>query len=90
MTDDRLRVAAGGILGAIVGSLTAYLLFTEGGRDRLSRVTPAVDDLSRLLQDTRSTLGKLGEVALEGRRAAADLLTAFSEDSDASRDQTWH
>jgi hypothetical protein len=85
--DDRIRVIGGGLLGAVVGGLAAYLLFTDEGRDRLSRLAPAADDLSRVLQDMRTTLSKLGDVALEGRRTAGQVLAAFSE---GSHHHTWH
>lgn len=74
---DQARVIGGGLFGAVVGTVAAYLLFTDEGRHKLNQLSPTVDDLSRVLQDMRAALGRLGEFAAEGRRAADEVRTAF-------------
>jgi len=74
---DQMRIIGGGIAGAVIGTVAVYFLFTDEGRHKLSQLSPAVDDLSRVLQDLRATIGRLGEFAAEGRRAADEVRMAF-------------
>jgi gas vesicle protein len=85
--NDRMRIVGGGLLGAAIGSMAAYLLLTEDGRSKLGRMKPAVDELSHVLHDVRGTIMKLGEVAIEGRRAMSEVRAAFSSAETARMDR---
>jgi hypothetical protein len=82
-------MVGGGVLGAAIGLAAAYLLLTEDGREKLGRMKPAMDELSRVLQDLRGTMMKLGEVAVEGRRAMGEVRAAFSSSDATARVDRW-
>ena len=87
--DDELKVFGGALVGAAIGSLTAYLFLTEQGRRSLSQLPPALLDLSQVLQEIRDTFGKVSDVAVEGRRAAEDVRAAFRRKEFADAADRW-
>ena len=87
--NDQMRIVGGSVLGAVIGGVAAYLLMTEDGRGRLRHVGPAVDDLSRVLQDLRSTISKLSDVAVEGRHSADRVRAAFTGNAFSDAVDQW-
>jgi gas vesicle protein len=61
-------------VGAAVGAAAAYLFFTERGRQVRLRIEPALEDLTRELNNFRGTLNKATGVANEGWRLLNDAL----------------
>lgn len=45
--DERAKLMAGSVLGAVVGVAVSYLFFTPGGRRWRAEIGPHVDDLIR-------------------------------------------
>jgi len=74
--NDNLTVAAGALAGALLGAVAAHLLLTDRGRRMLHDVRPALDDLSRALQDVCMTIDRLGEAVREGRRVTREIRSA--------------
>ncbi len=65
-------VAAG--IGAVVGGLAGYMLFTEKGREWRQQLEPALDDLMRELNSFRGTVTRAAGVASEGWRLLNDAI----------------
>ena len=67
MTENARTVAAT-VVGAILGGMAGYLLFTERGRALRRELEPAIDDFVRELNHLRGTVDKAAGVAAEGWR----------------------
>ena len=63
---DNSRAMAASLIGAVIGSVAAYLFFTEHGRTLRRQIEPALDDLSRELNGFRSTVQKAMGMASDG------------------------
>jgi gas vesicle protein len=74
-------VAAGAIIGALVGAAASYLFFTEAGKQVRNRVEPAVDELRRELGRFQKTVEKLGDMASDGVRVVEEFNAARAESS---------
>jgi len=53
-------------IGAIVGAVGSYLLFTDRGRAIRQQIFPAFDELERELSHFRATMAKTAGIATEG------------------------
>jgi gas vesicle protein len=62
------RAVTATVVGAVIGGVAGYLLFTEHGRSLRRQIEPALDDISRELHSFRSTVQKAAGVASEGWR----------------------
>jgi hypothetical protein len=71
---DNSRTMAATIVGAILGGVAGYLLFTDGGRRVRRQLEPALEDLSRELMSFRATVQKAAGVANEGWKLLNDAL----------------
>lgn len=76
--DEQNRAIAGAALVALAGGMMAFLLLTDRGRDALRRVGPALDDVSRTLEEVRSIVRKIDDVVQEAQVTIADVRAAFS------------
>jgi len=68
------RTVAASLVGAVLGGVMGYLLFTEQGRALRRRMEPALDDFARELTNLRATLGKAVGVANEGWKLLNEAL----------------
>jgi gas vesicle protein len=73
MTRDAKTIGAT-LVGAVIGSLAAYLFFTDEGRRMRRAIEPALEDLSRELNSFRVTVQKTAEVAVEGWKLLNEAL----------------
>ena len=73
MTDNSRAVAAS-VVGAVIGGIAGYLLFTEQGRAFRRQLEPALEDFAHELNSFRSTVQKASGVANEGWRLLNDAL----------------
>lgn len=71
---DNGRTIAVTVVGAVLGGLAGYLFFTPEGYSLRRRLEPAVDDLSRELNQFRGTFLKATNVASEGWRLLNETL----------------
>jgi gas vesicle protein len=76
---ERTAVAAGMLIGTVVGGLAGYLFFTERGRQMRDRLEPALDDLQREFIRFRGTVEQVGRVASEGMRVFEEFQSARSQ-----------
>jgi len=85
--NESRMIMAGAVVGALVGAAAGYLFFTDRGKQVLSRLEPAVEDLRREFTRFQSTIEKLGEMANNGIRAVNEFNAARMQSSfgDASR-----
>ena len=65
---DRSRVVAASIVGAVVGGVAGYLLFTRRGRRMRAELEPALDHVARELMNARGTALAAAGVAVEAWR----------------------
>lgn len=75
---DRTRLLAGAAVGALIGGVGAYLVFTQAGRQAATQINPALDDLSSLLLELRRVIRKTAVVAQEAGRAVDDVGAVLS------------
>jgi hypothetical protein len=68
------EIAATVVVGAVIGGVVGYLLFTERGRRARRRLEPALEDFSRELMSFRNTVQKATGVANEGWKMLNDTL----------------
>lgn len=73
------RVVLGATLGALCGTVVAYLFFTERGRELRDRIEPAVDDLRREFARFQKTIEKVGDLANDGMRAMEEFRAARAQ-----------
>jgi len=71
---DQSRALAATLIGAVVGGVAGYMIFTPQGRELRRRVEPALDDLARELNNFRSALARAGGMANQGWRMLNDVL----------------
>src|SRR3954454_3493919 len=64
-TDNSQAIAAS-VVGAVVGGIAGYLLFTDHGRWLRRQLEPTIEDLGRELNSFRATIEKAAGVASEG------------------------
>ena len=64
--NDSERGLAGAVIGAVVGGLAGYLLFTERGRELRRRIEPALEDFAQELGELRGTINRAMGVASQG------------------------
>ena len=88
------------VAGALLGSVSAYLLLTPRGGDMLHRLGPTLDELKVTISDMRHVIKKIDEVAVEGKHVVRDLEDSLrrlvelsetpiaSENSDTTVDAT--
>jgi hypothetical protein len=62
------RALGAALVGAAIGGLAGYLLFTPEGRRMCRRIEPALDELQQELNSFRSTVQKAASVASDGWR----------------------
>ena len=77
--NEQSRVAAGAVVGALIGAAAAYLFFTDRGRDMRDRIEPLVDDLRHEFARFQRTFEKVGDMASEGMRVVNEFQAARSE-----------
>jgi hypothetical protein len=71
--DDRSRVLAATMLGAVAGGALGYLYLTDSGRRLRSQIEPKLDDFMRELSSVRGTVEKARTAANEGWRSLNDI-----------------
>jgi len=65
---DHSRAITASVVGAVVGGLAGYILFTERGRLFRQRLEAALDDFSREINNLEGTMQKAALTANEGWR----------------------
>jgi gas vesicle protein len=68
------RDLAATLVGAVIGGIAGYLLFTDRGRSVRRQIEPALEDFSRELMSFRTTVQKATGVASEGWKLLNDAL----------------
>ena len=86
MTDNSEALAAT-IIGAVIGGIAGYFLFTDRGRLLRRQMEPAIDDFARELNSFRATIEKAAGAASEGWKF---LNEALSEGQQPPRYPTTH
>jgi uncharacterized protein YoxC len=71
--DDDTRAITGATLVALAGGMIAFLVMTDRGRHTLQSVGPALDDVSRTLQDIREIIRKIDGVVHEAQAMVTDV-----------------
>ena len=71
--DERSRVLASTLIGAIAGGVWGWLYMTESGRRARMQIEPKLDDFRRELANARGTVNKAREAADEGWRTLNEV-----------------
>lgn len=71
---DRTRVCTATIVGAVIGGVAGYMLFTEQGCRLRRQLEPALEDFAQELHHFRGTIGRAAGVASEGWKLLNDAL----------------
>ena len=71
--DERSRVLAATMLGALAGGLWGWLYLTENGRRVRVQIEPKLDDFVRELGNVRGTVDKAKLAANEGWRSLNEM-----------------
>ena len=74
--DERSRVMAATLVGAVAGGVWGWLYLTTHGRQLRSQIEPKLDDFMRELASVRGTVEKARTAVAEGRRAFDDVAAA--------------
>ena len=80
MNESRI-MAAGAMVGALVGAAASYLFFTDAGQQVRNRLEPAVDDLRDEFARFQKTVEKIGAMANDGIRAVSEFNAARAQSS---------
>jgi hypothetical protein len=62
------------VVGATVGGLAGYMLFTNEGRALRRQLEPAIEDIARELNHFRDTVMRAADVASEGWKLLNEAL----------------
>jgi uncharacterized protein YoxC len=71
--DEDTQAITGAALIALAGGMIAFLVMTDRGRHALQRVGPALDEVSRALQDIREIVRKIDGVVHEAQAMVTDV-----------------
>jgi hypothetical protein len=71
--DERSRVLAATVIGAVVGGVWGWLYLTENGRKVKAQIEPKLDDFVRELSSVRGTVEKAKTAANEGWRSLNEI-----------------
>ncbi len=64
--NDSERGLAAAVVGAVVGGMAGYLIFTERGRQLRRQIEPALEDFAHELGELRGTVTRAMAVASQG------------------------
>ena len=71
--DERSRVMAASVIGAVAGAVWGWLYMTENGRRVRDQIEPKLDDLVNEIGRLRGTVEKARSAATEGLRSLNDV-----------------
>ena len=71
--DERSRVLAATVMGAVIGGVWGWLYMTENGRRVRDQIEPKLDDFVREIGRVRGTVEKARSAASEGWRSLNDV-----------------
>jgi hypothetical protein len=78
---EKSQVVAATVVGAALGGLAGYVLFSEPGRRLYRGLGPALDDLTSGLEGLLRTFGAAAGLASEGWRLLSDVTEDGSRSS---------
>jgi len=78
---DNSRAVAVTVVGAVIGGLAGYVLFTDHGRAVRRQFEPALDNFVRELNSFRVTVEKAAGAAGEGWKLLNEAMDAGSQRS---------
>lgn len=71
--DERSRVMAASVIGAVAGAVWGWLYMTENGRRVRDQIEPKLDDFVNEIGRLRGTVEKARSAATEGLRSLNDV-----------------
>jgi hypothetical protein len=71
--DERSRVLAASVIGAVAGGVWGWLYMTENGRRVRDQIEPKLDDFVNEIGRIRGTVEKARTAATEGLRSLNDV-----------------
>jgi hypothetical protein len=71
--DERSRVLAASVIGAVAGGVWGWLYMTENGRRVRDQIEPKLDDFVNEIGRLRGTVEKARSAATEGLRSLNDV-----------------
>jgi hypothetical protein len=79
------KTVAATIVGAVIGGVAGYFLFTERGRALRRQLEPALEDFARELNSFRGTILRASGVATEGWKLLNEAMGEHSSQQQARR-----
>ena len=81
--EDRSRVVLGMLVGAAVGGVVGFLLYTESGRRLRSGLRPQLEGIVDEAKWLRGTVDRIREVASDGWESVSEFF------ADAGEENPW-
>lgn len=82
---DRTSIAMSVAIGAFVGGVAGYLLFTNQGRSALRKLRPALDEMQQELGALAQSLQGAGGTAINGWRLFEDFINDVAAEQPRGR-----
>jgi hypothetical protein len=76
------------VVGAVVGAIAGYMLFTDRGRDLRRRLEPTIEDFAHELVELRGTVNRAMGVASQGWSVLNEALGERGQSTFATHRQT--
>lgn len=86
--DDRQRGVMAAVVGAVLGGVAGYVLFTERGRELRRQLEPALEEFGHELVQLRGTVNRAMGVASQGWHILDEAMGERSKGSFPSHHQT--
>lgn len=86
--DDRQRGMVAAVVGAVLGGVAGYVLFTERGRELRRQLEPALEEFGHELVQLRGTVNRAVGVASQGWHILDEAIGDRARTSFPSQHQT--
>lgn len=83
--NDRMKVMAAGVSGAVLGSLAGYLLLTRQGETLRRDLVPQLEDFLGRVRELQTSVVQARQVAAESWQTLQDLTQSAGASGESPR-----